>query len=976
MTLWIDQRNKEENNFLKKDVVNGEDYFLISYNDWKLLNDSFTSTNEIKRKKDYIDMISFGVIILDQRFIEYKNYNINLLKKKYIQIKKKATILDFIKKIYRCVDYEIFNFNKIIKKNKEKNEEKNQNQNQDIKNIEKINEIKNDSINQNNKNNINENINELKDNKNKKIINDNNNDKNNNIDKNTNNSKGTRKVLFYKVKKNNRDIIIEMLICFINDIPTYESVCIQELNFFNDKNIQEIFKNYNPKKELLIIETINIGQTSQFLHQIKNIPNSKIYNCSICNKKITDLNDTKYNCELCSMYLFCSKECGKNQVNERGINHHKLHTYLSELILNTFNFESFLTQKFYSEININDNIEKNKGILGLYNLGNTCYINSSLQCLSNTKDLTKYFLNNFYQNEVNLNNNNGTNGCLLKAYSDLISEMWLTDTKKLDPYFFRLSFCLSTKKFANNQQQDAMEFLLILLNYLHEDLNRVREKPYIQINEQSEKETDKEASERYWNYHLQRENSIIVDLFHGQFQNIIKCEKCHKEKKTYEPFINLSLPIPEAHNHYIIKFFTHLKCKYITININSETTFENLVSKSINYLSKNILDAWDNMKKNSIITNELYYKRLLESCIEIVKLDKYKIINTIYSQPQDEKKYKENYQKKLLKYVKSGEEIVLFEREIFPNFYYNIYIYPVIEEKNSLIFLSYPVVFSVKHNLTFEQLESLIFDKFKNILINNALNNNNNNIIDLNILHSPKNLNTGLLKIIKQYQKCPFCKSSYDSKKYCPLYFSFNKKDSVQKLFNNAKTTDPIVLLARSNYFDKTKKVYDDFNFEENYLINKHKNIYDSFNIFGKSECLGENNLLFCSNCKQNTIINKSIRVFKPPKYLIIQLKRFKKKSENFFNFLETNKNDTFVSFPTKNLDLTNYIYGPDKFNAVYNLYAVINHKSTEVSNHFTAYCRNNNRWIEYDDSKLYSINNPVTNDAYILFYIKKDIDE
>ena len=966
---WIDPDNKEENDLLKKNAVNGEDYFLINYNDWKLLNNCFTSTNEIKRKKDNIDMISFGVIILDQRFIEYKNHNINLLKKKYIQIGKNATIFDFIKKIYRAVDFEIFDINKSLKKNNEKNEQN-------------INKIKNDNKNQNNKKNINENINKINDLKNNENINivddnNNNNDKNNNINKSINDPQRTRKILFYKVKKNNKDIIIEMLICFINDILIYESVFIQELKFSNNKNIQEIFKNYNPKTELLIIEIINIGQTSQFLHQIKTVPNSKIYNCSICNKKIEDLNDTKYNCELCSMYLFCSKECGKNQTNEKGINHHRLHTYLSELILNKFNLNNFLTQIFYSEIYTNDNIKKNKGILGLYNLGNTCYMNCSLQCLSNTKDLLKYFLNNYYQNEVNLNNKYGTSGALLKSYSDLISEMWLTNIKKLNPYFFRLSFCLSTRKFANNQQQDAMEFLTILLNNLHEDLNRVREKPYIQIEQQLEKEKDNEASERYWNYYIKRENSIIVDLFHGQFKNIIKCGKCLKEKKTYESFINITLPIPEEHNYYIIKFFTHLKCKYITININSETTFGQLVNKGLNYLSKKILDAWGNMKKNINKSNETYYKRLLESCIEIVKLDNNKIINTIYSQPDNELEYIENYQKKLLKYIGTGEEIVLFEKEIFPDYQQNIYVYPVIEKNNSLTFLSYPVVFSVKHNLTFEQLEALIFDKFKHILINNTLNNNNRNfIIDLNILHSQKNVNTGLLKILKQYKKCQFCNTSFDTKQYCPLYFSFDKKDTVQKLFNNAKTPDPIVLLARSSYFDKNKKVYADFNFEENNLINKYKNIYDSFNIFGKSECLGENNLLYCPNCQKNTIIYKSIRIFKAPKYLIIQLKRFKKKSDNFFNFLESDKNDTYVSFPTKNLDLTNYIYGPDKFNAVYNLYAIINHKSTLGFNHFTAYCRNNNRWIEYDDSNVFSVNQPITNDAYILFYIKKDIDE
>ena len=107
-----------------------------------------------------------------------------------------------------------------------------------------------------------------------------------------------------------------------------------------------------------------------------------------------------------------------------------------------------------------------------------------------------------------------------------------------------------------------------------------------------------------------------------------------------------------------------------------------------------------------------------------------------------------------------------------------------------------------------------------------------------------------------------------------------------------------------------------------------------------------------------------------------MQLKRFKKKSEGFFSFLEEDKNNTFVTYPTKNLDLSNYIVGPEKNNSIYNLYAVINHKSTMGFNHFTAYCRNNNRWIEYNDSKISSIDDPINKEAYILFYIKKDIDE
>ena len=974
---WIDPINIEENDLIRKELVNGKDYFLIKYNEWIILQNAFSFTNILIREKNKIDLVQIGVIIFDQRFKKYKNDNINLLKKKVIQIDKNACIHEFIGKILRAVDYELNKINQIknlINSKNKKNNEKNDNN-------KKINE-----------NNIPENkniINEEKEN----IINDNNENKNNDINNNTNNENeglipdigesfiDQRKLLFYKVNKHNKDIIIEMYICFINDILTYNSVFIKELKFDDNKKIEEIFKNYNPKKELLIIEILDSNTSPKFLNQIKPIQNAnKIYNCSICNKIINDLNDSKYTCELCSMYLFCSKECGKNKDTQNGIEHHKLHIYLSELISNKFDLSDFFSKQFYQKIYTDENVDKNKGIIGLFNLGNTCYMNCSLQCLSNTKDLTKYFLYNYFQNEINLENGFGTNGVLTKAYYDLIFNMWLTDLKRLTPYFFRMSFCESTRKFMNNRQQDAMEFISIFLNYLHEDLNRVTDKPYIQIEEQKKNEKDIETSKRYWDCHKLRENSIIVDLFHGQFQNIIKCEKCHIEKKTYEPFINISLSIPEEHNFYIIKFFTHLNCKYITMNINSNTTFGELIKKATNYLSKDIIDALDEIKNNTK-NNKKYIEQILVNNIELVKLDKDKIITTIYSQSENEKDIFENYQKKLLKFIGSGEEIVLFERKIIPDYCQNVYVYPIMTDEkdiDKLYFLSYPVVFSVKHNWTLEYIENIIKVKFSHILNDQELNNANNkkHLIDLNILHSSKNINKGLFKIHKEYSKCPFCLESYDSKKYCPLYITLSKTDPISKIFKLSKNSEPFVLLARSKYYDKNKKIYDDFNFEENTLINKHKNIYDSFNIFGKFESLGEKNLWDCPECKQKRIIYKAIRIYKPPNYLILQLKRFKKKSDNFFSFLEEDKNNTFVYFPTKNLDLTNYIDGPEKVNAVYNLYAIINHKSNLGVNHFTAFCRNNNRWLEYDDSKLYNVKDPITKDAYILFYIKKEIDQ
>ena len=232
-------------------------------------------------------------------------------------------------------------------------------------------------------------------------------------------------------------------------------------------------------------------------------------------------------------------------------------------------------------------------------------------------------------------------------------------------------------------------------------------------------------------------------------------------------------------------------------------------------------------------------------------------------------------------------------------------------------------------------------------------------------------MNQGFKKIIKDYPKCRFCGKDYSEKKFCALYKNFNKNDTIATIFKNSKYSEPLILLARSSYFDINKEVYPGYYFEENNILNKHKNIYDSLNQFGKYEFLGDDNLWDCPKCLMKTKINKAIKIYKAPNYLIIQLKRFKKKSNGFFNFLEGDKNETFVSFPIKNLDLSNYVEGPGKSESLYDLYAVINHKSISGCNHFTAFCKNNNKWIEYDDHRINHITNPVTNDAYILFYSK-----
>ncbi|XP_066188528.1 ubiquitin carboxyl-terminal hydrolase 43 [Sylvia atricapilla] len=178
--------------------------------------------------------------------------------------------------------------------------------------------------------------------------------------------------------------------------------------------------------------------------------------------------------------------------------------------------------------------ERPPGAQGLRNHGNTCFMNAVVQCLSNTAPLAERLALGRYR----------ARGEVTQRLAALVRALWTRDyTPQLSAEFKNI-VSKHSSQFRGNAQHDALEFLLWLLDRMHEDLGAASPAQQSRGPAQPGKDGSGGASRSPPGTQPPRGQSFVQSHFQAQYRSSLTCPHCLKQSNTFDPFLCISLPIP------------------------------------------------------------------------------------------------------------------------------------------------------------------------------------------------------------------------------------------------------------------------------------------------------------------------------------------------------------------------------------------------------------------------------------------------
>ncbi|XP_045055090.2 ubiquitin carboxyl-terminal hydrolase 43 isoform X2 [Desmodus rotundus] len=609
------------------------------------------------------------------------------------------------------------------------------------------------------------------------------------------------------------------------------------------------------------------------------------------------------------------------------------------------------------------------GAQGLKNHGNTCFMNAVVQCLSNTDLLAEFLALGRYRAAPG-------RAEVTEHLAALVRALW---TREYTPQLsaeFKNAVSKYGSQFQGNSQHDALEFLLWLLDRVHEDLEGSSrgsgsDKLPPEASQTSENHLSPSAQ-------LSLGQSFVQSHFQAQYRSSLTCPHCLKQSNTFDPFLCVSLPIPLRQTRFLS----------VTLAFPSQSQRFLRVGLAVPILStvaalRKMVAEEGSVPVDEVILVELYPSGLQRSFSDEEDLNSIAEEDNVYAfraPPPPSQEVLSAHPPGLSisprLAAREGQRLSLpahSENKVL------ILFCNLVGSGQQASRFGPPFLIREDRTISWAQLQQRILSNVRYLMKSEALGQQN-----------PGSLFS--IRVVGQSLAWSYL-SPQDSRPLC--HWAVDRALHLRKPggpphVKLAVEWDSCVKERLFGSLQEERVQEADSVWRQQQAHQQHSCTLDEcFQFYTKEEQLAQDDAWKCPHCKalQQGMVKLSLWTL--PDILIIHLKRFCQVGER------RNKLSTLVKFPLCSLNMAPHVAqrsagakpAPGPWPAwkqpaclptnypldfLYDLYAVCNHHGS-----LQAYCRNSldGQWYSYDDSTVESLleDEVITRGAYILFYQKRN---